>query len=401
MLLENAYPKWEEMVKSAKERIVVFTPYLDDTLVKLLEQKKEVERIVVTSIEPQYINENPQQIIALKKLSDENILIKHLEYLHAKILLIDKKLITIGSQNFTKRGKSINREATLFIDKEELIEQYLKDVLQAWLDDSINVDKYLIELMYEKFKDLDAKHSEKQLKSIKGQINRLKKKAFAQEVKEQSKLNEKFSFVADIEYNNEQGYYYLKYPQKRFLWGYRTMMIPLINLDTMELRFARVAGGQISKIGEGVNLGKRTSKEFKEVFSDVGVNLSFSKKETKDDANINITLRFPNKNYPFYKKVEINLLFTGFYFKNIRIITDYSELKELVKKNLFKSLSEVPNEGLITSLFESFKYKKPFSSSKSQVGSFVGKKGRYIIRGINDEFDNLFLIIEQKKRHVH
>jgi hypothetical protein len=32
MLLENAYPKWEEMVKSAKERIVSFTPYFDGTL---------------------------------------------------------------------------------------------------------------------------------------------------------------------------------------------------------------------------------------------------------------------------------------------------------------------------------------------------------------------------------
>lgn len=55
MLLENAYPTWENMVKSAKERIVVFTPYFDGTLVELLGLNSDIERILVTCINEEYL----------------------------------------------------------------------------------------------------------------------------------------------------------------------------------------------------------------------------------------------------------------------------------------------------------------------------------------------------------
>lgn len=142
----DVYEIWKREVRSAVESIVIFTPYFDRLLPKLLSLNKSQSVVtkVVTDLSPEV--ESANYIIKLrvaKKLLNLGIEIRDLRRLHAKVMLIDDYHVILGSQNFTTFGRS-SKEASAFLGDEVPMSHFIEK-LQEWERNSLAVDEDLIE----------------------------------------------------------------------------------------------------------------------------------------------------------------------------------------------------------------------------------------------------------------
>lgn len=112
----NIYADWKKSVRKSKKSIRVITPYFDRSLIDLVKtsiyENKAVQ--VLTDVDTPNWIEALAQLQAAIKLIKMGVEVRSLEGLHAKVLLIDGKIKTVGSQNFTRRGK-INSEVSMLL----------------------------------------------------------------------------------------------------------------------------------------------------------------------------------------------------------------------------------------------------------------------------------------------
>lgn len=112
----NIYADWKKSVKESKSAIRVITPYFDRSLIDLVKtsisENKTVQ--VLTDVDTPNWIEALVQLKAAIKLIKMGVEVRSLEGLHAKVLLIDGEIKTVGSQNFTRRGK-INSEVSMLL----------------------------------------------------------------------------------------------------------------------------------------------------------------------------------------------------------------------------------------------------------------------------------------------
>lgn len=148
LLARDVYAEWKARVKDACDSIVVFTPYLDALVVRLLfHSAMDADRlVVVTDLSPttgalNYL----AQLRAIAKLLDRGISVRSLERLHAKVLMTDGKFVTVGSQNFTTFARN-SHEATSVPDT-DLSDSVFVQTLNTWLADATPIDSELIELL--------------------------------------------------------------------------------------------------------------------------------------------------------------------------------------------------------------------------------------------------------------
>lgn len=151
--LKNFYPtdlfyKWKKLIEKADKSVRIFTPYLDSTVNKLLKSvSNKVEIDIITSLEGHNLFQKDYQINALIEALNNGVAIHNLEGLHAKILIIDHKYISLGSQNFTNRGRK-NKEAG-FISNATFEGTNFLNVLEEWFYESKNVSIELLESLKE------------------------------------------------------------------------------------------------------------------------------------------------------------------------------------------------------------------------------------------------------------
>ena len=103
-LARDAYRSWKKKVQEATQSIVVFTPYLDGLLDRLLRNSKLQEDAVavVTDLSPASgALDYRAQLIGIRALLRRGIEVRSLLRIHAKVLVCDWCTVTIGSQNFT------------------------------------------------------------------------------------------------------------------------------------------------------------------------------------------------------------------------------------------------------------------------------------------------------------
>jgi phosphatidylserine/phosphatidylglycerophosphate/cardiolipin synthase-like enzyme len=155
---ENVYPIWKKMVKSAKFRIVVFSPFLDSSLLQLLKNAAiPADRIhLVTDFSGQTLLEHPAQLKTIHALLQSGIEVKHLPRLHAKVLLVDRGSIALGSQNFTRAGKK-NREVSSAFPNNRLSRPFA-DILLEWREEAKAIDPLLMEELLGKLEPLHRQH---------------------------------------------------------------------------------------------------------------------------------------------------------------------------------------------------------------------------------------------------
>lgn len=140
----DIYPYWKRALAAAEDSAVIFTPYLDALLPRLLTSTPDIYVTVVTDLSPQSgAQDYLAQLQALKKLLTADIDVRTLDRLHAKILWIDKGRVVYGSQNFTTYARR-SREAST-TPAEDLAGSTFIAMLQQWLEESTPIDGELID----------------------------------------------------------------------------------------------------------------------------------------------------------------------------------------------------------------------------------------------------------------
>ncbi len=133
-LASDVYKRWLKIIRCATTDITIFTPYFDKALLKLLKANTGLARMqltIVTDISPENALEMPYQLKAAKKALSLGIVVRSLEGLHAKVLLVDGNRTSVGSQNFTERGR-LNKEATV-LPAIALGDSHFVKTLHEWL----------------------------------------------------------------------------------------------------------------------------------------------------------------------------------------------------------------------------------------------------------------------------
>ena len=145
-LARDAYRAWKRKVQEAAESVVVFTPYLDSLLDRLLRNSAlEAEAMaVVTDLSPASgALDYRAQLIGVRALLRRGVEVRSLFRLHAKVLLCDWRTATMGSQNFTSYGRG-SRETTA-VPPDDLGESRFVATLGEWFDAAVPVDIVLVE----------------------------------------------------------------------------------------------------------------------------------------------------------------------------------------------------------------------------------------------------------------
>jgi phosphatidylserine/phosphatidylglycerophosphate/cardiolipin synthase-like enzyme len=114
-------------IKKSKEKIEIFTySFTDPFFIYELENASFKEKnIFILSDEWNLIYNSP-----LKNTVSLNI--KYIPGIHAKTIIIDEKVLIIGSYNFTYRAREVNDEFVLIIFNEELSQKISKKFKELW-----------------------------------------------------------------------------------------------------------------------------------------------------------------------------------------------------------------------------------------------------------------------------
>ncbi|WP_157981735.1 phospholipase D-like domain-containing protein [Protaetiibacter intestinalis] len=158
LLARDVYPGWKRMAASATESIRVFTPYLDSLLARLLANAviSTPQISVVTDLSP---NSGAltyrRQLLGLRQLLTAGVEVRSLPRLHAKVMVVDGKRLTVGSQNFTSYARG-SRETTASFASAGSERDFLAE-LDRWFAESTMVDLALVEALLDGLKaELEA-----------------------------------------------------------------------------------------------------------------------------------------------------------------------------------------------------------------------------------------------------
>jgi hypothetical protein len=145
-IARDAFYRWKARAKKATRSVTIFTPYLDHVAGLVLDAAREVameNRTLVTTLDADALLQSPGQLFALRRILRRGYSVLSIEGLHAKVLLIDDWLVTVGSQNFTSRGRK-NRECTALAHPPASNVTFVASLI-LWRQNAQPVDEDLIE----------------------------------------------------------------------------------------------------------------------------------------------------------------------------------------------------------------------------------------------------------------
>jgi hypothetical protein len=146
LIARDAFFLWKARARAAASSVTIFSPYLDRVARFVLAAADRLpahNRFVVTCLNAETLLAQPAQLIELKRLLSGGYSVLHLDSLHAKALLVDDSLVTLGSQNFTGRGRK-NKEATA-LPCDSIVGSTLAATLIEWRESAIAVDEGYID----------------------------------------------------------------------------------------------------------------------------------------------------------------------------------------------------------------------------------------------------------------
>jgi cardiolipin synthase len=156
--------KYFDLIKNAKEEIIISSPYvLDRSLLKVLETKKALRKKVYTLKQSNIGILNTVSPYLLKKIPETNTDIYFFkQFSHSKFLLIDRKYLLVGSSNFNEHSFYLLQEIGFVIDDKEFIDDFYKRVIEGSefeksKDAKSNLLSYLINHMTSSFLWLNSK----------------------------------------------------------------------------------------------------------------------------------------------------------------------------------------------------------------------------------------------------
>ncbi|MFN8317832.1 MAG: phospholipase D-like domain-containing protein [Saprospiraceae bacterium] len=362
---KDIYPKWVKYIKKANSSVVIFSPYVDNALKDLISNtdiKKLTELKIISRVDSSTIFDKPYQVRSLVNCLKTGAEIYHLEDLHAKILLIDRKFIVIGSQNFTYAGKK-NKETSVtppFTFEGSIF----LNIIENWILKASKIDsEYLnkLEIFSKKYRPkiekIKAEHASEFEQITKNHIDH-KKRELEIEIKKQQD-NSLLKFAYETVYITKKNFSNYNWQSHQFndittfvadknvnlLFGKNKdgeliklnwlSYCPMINIENSEIALVRLASTRISFYH------KNATKYLKINEEGFWVNIHFPTENTQNtNLEFNIT--------PYNTENSTNFAHLSYYFNgsNCRRINDiYSgpEFKEIIN-NLFLSSKEKEND---------------------------------------------------------
>ncbi|GFE71446.1 phospholipase D-like domain-containing protein [Chroococcus sp. FPU101] len=154
----NIVERWKRELKQASGRVIVFSPYLTNLALEVLTLIKDKENSeIYTRFDFDLFNQGSSSIKTLKTLLDLGFQIYELSKLHAKLIIIPDRFVSIGSQNLTTQGQ-YNLEANMVsTDKDDI--SWIKDLAGEWL-----INRKLI--TFERIKEFEEQLSKQRVIDI-------------------------------------------------------------------------------------------------------------------------------------------------------------------------------------------------------------------------------------------
>lgn len=135
----------------AKTEVIIISAYVTDTAINWVLKKipKNVKVCVIAKLSPQDFASKASTFEAIKMLLKAGHAVKLLSNLHAKIYLIDKKHIFVGSANFTSNGLKLfgsgNLEAFIKVMVTPEILQFIDNIYEKSTEITLDMLKKMSE----------------------------------------------------------------------------------------------------------------------------------------------------------------------------------------------------------------------------------------------------------------
>lgn len=124
--------RWRKELRVATGRVLVFTPYLTSRTAELVLESAAPSRCEVhTVLSLEAFASGASSIRTLRNLMSRGYPIFEIPNLHAKVIIVEGRFASIGSQNLTSRGVT-NLEATMVVSAPSKVSAMLEAV-QPWL----------------------------------------------------------------------------------------------------------------------------------------------------------------------------------------------------------------------------------------------------------------------------
>ncbi|MBA3045666.1 MAG: phospholipase D family protein [Candidatus Thermoplasmatota archaeon] len=140
----TVYGEISRHISSAEEEIIICSPWIT-YIMEELEQVKEKNNIkirVLTRLTKEDVELGMTDINKFKALQNNfSAEMRYNNSLHAKIVVVDKKVAIVSSANFTRTGLSVNYEAGVSIMDKQAVLQVIDFFENVWSDSSIMTEE--------------------------------------------------------------------------------------------------------------------------------------------------------------------------------------------------------------------------------------------------------------------
>lgn len=165
----NVVRTWKKLIKNAKNEVWIFSPYLSSSTAETITLSSDCSKIkIFTKFSLYDFITGASSLKTLKKLHLNGIEIFQIDNLHAKLIIIDDEIISIGSQNVTLGGTK-NKEVTI-ITKNDTDLYKLIDKVEDWVNESTEINIKMIE-----YAELIVRKEKKDIDIVLNQIRMLDK----------------------------------------------------------------------------------------------------------------------------------------------------------------------------------------------------------------------------------
>ena len=273
----DQFPRWQEFASAAQHDVLVVSPYFDEVAEKVLSSSNGgVHRRVLTNLSPldDASSSWARQIKAARSLIRSGVSVRTVPRLHAKLLLVDGEVVALGSQNFTTFGRSSKEASSSISDKDK--RSRLKASVDGWWENGTDVDEELLDALESELSE-PAHEFETQARKVEKLFTSAMKRHFdlrevelerqrRQEAREALKSSPVRFPGGPIECWVRQPNWeastclLVRNPRQNRLTVWpdgvvvRLNEMPLLNIETGGIVFARVGGTRMSYLRSGVSL---------------------------------------------------------------------------------------------------------------------------------------------------
>lgn len=414
-LARDVYYFWRRRIRQADSSITVYSPFFNKSLLSLLGNTslRNDKITIVTELNPVALLQVPSQLLTLKRALSEGIAVLTTPGLHAKVLLIDDRYITVGSQNFTSRGRK-NKECTS-VPREAMSTTHFVDTLIQWRKDAETIDEdfidKLLSMLRVRFKQYRELTNEVQadFDQLAKQHKAAKQKAIRERVEELERRSRfqiwgKTAYASIEEVPCESENYnslVADYKYDLTLWAIqgekgevephqldRLHMYPVFIAETNRLGFARIAKTRITYIRNTLLWANR---ELQVESLNLTVTINFPEIDT-DKRNI-----IANLKHPLLGSCKASFLFDGNSanlaskeYANIprHLGNAESRLSKILDNHFFSSQNAI--NAFFNRFFTNFKYNEIGIGNKNIESYLTGTRFRLSVIEFQS---NPFLVI--------